>query len=955
MRFLGELGEATRDITDPERVLAVVAERLGRHIGASRCAYAEVEHDEETFTIRHDYTYECRSTRGQYPLSAFGTRAARDQRAGRTLVICDVDLELVAEDGGEAFNSIDVKAIVCCPLIRGGRLVAMMAVHQTTPRAWTPIEVSLVEAGVERCWAYLERARAMRSLAESEARFRQLADAMPQIVWAARPDGVLDYYNRRWFEYIQVSETDVALAAWDRHLHPDDMPRVYDAWARSLASGDEYFSEFRVRRADQQYRWFLVRALPIKDEQQRITRWFGTCTDIDDKKRADEALQVSRQQLEMVVKRANVGVWYCPLPFDELVWDDKVKEHFHLPADAKVTIDLFYQRLHPDDRERTRRAIEASIEAHESYEIDYRTVSPDGQHIKWIHASGSGYYDELGQPLRFDGITIDVTERARAEISLRESELRFRTMSDSAPVMIWVTGANGNCEYQNRRWHEFTGQTAAEALGSGWMRVLHPDDVTRVAEAYRTASRAHAAFNVEYRLRRSDGMYRWCADAAAPRFSPHAEFLGHIGSVIDITDRKTAEEERVLLLEIERAARMGAEKSSRMKDEFLATLSHELRTPLNAVLGWSQILQTTTASSGELEKGLAVIERNARAQTRIIEDLLDMSRIVSGKMRLEIHSVGVVVWVQSAIETIQPAADAKGIQLATQLEGAAELAVWGDPNRLHQVLWNLLSNAVKFTPRGGSVEVRVENQAGTQLEIHVIDTGEGISPEFAPYVFDRFSQGDASTTRRYGGLGLGLAIVKQLVELHGGTIRFESSGKNLGSKFTITLPLLGDARAPESAREQNSGPLSQRELRDQPETIDLSGLHALVIDDQPDARALAEQLLMSCGARVTTADSAQAAYSLICSGAFDIVISDIGMPGEDGYSLMRRVRAAPIEKRSVPAIALTAYAREEDRQHALDSGYQAHLTKPVDRSKLLGAVADLVLPQAVHRDSKSKR
>ncbi|MET0411915.1 MAG: PAS domain-containing protein, partial [Polyangiaceae bacterium] len=726
VRFLGELNEATRDLSDPERLLAVVAERLGRHLCASRCAYAEVEPDEDSFTIRHDYTHECRTTTGQYQLSAFGGRAAGDQRAGRRLVICDVDVELSAEDGRDTFNSIDVKAIVCCPLIKAGRLVAMMAVHQTAPRSWSPDEVALVEAVVERCWAYLEQARAVRNLAQSEARFRQLADAMPQIVWTARPDGVLDYYNRRWFEYIQVPEADIAQASWDRYLHPDDLPLVRETWARSLASGDEYVSEFRVRRADHRYRWFLVRALPIRDEQQRITRWFGTCTDIDDKKRSDEALRISRQQLEMVVKRANVGVWYCPLPFDELVWDDKVKEHFHLPPEATVDIDLFYERVHPDDRERTRQAIEHSIAAHQTYEIDYRTVSADGQRIKWVHASGGGYYDGQGKPVRFDGITIDVTERARAEISLRESEQRFRTMSDSAPVMIWVTRTNGDTEYQNRRWYEFTGQTSDEALGSGWMQALHPDDSARVVDAYQSARLARASFEIEYRLRRRDGQYRWCVDTAAPRLSAHGEFLGHIGSVIDITDRKVAEQERALLLESERAARIVAERASRMKDEFLATLSHELRTPLNAVLGWSQILKTVGASPQDLEKGLAVIERNARAQTRIIEDLLDMSRIVSGKMRLELQSVSVVAWVRSALEAIQPAADAKGIKLSTQLDVAAELAVRGDPSRLHQVVWNLLSNAVKFTPRGGSVEIRVDNPTDSQLAMYVIDTGEGI-------------------------------------------------------------------------------------------------------------------------------------------------------------------------------------------------------------------------------------
>jgi PAS domain S-box-containing protein len=946
-RFLSELGEATGDLAEPELILATAARRLGQHLRASRCAYAEVEPDADHFTIRHDYTVDCASTAGEYQLSLFGRRAASQQRAGQTLIVHDVDRELTPEDGGEMFSAISVKAIVCCPLLRAGRLVAMMAVHQVVPRQWTPHEVALIEAVVERCWAYIERARATRALSDSEAKLQQLADAMPQIVWTARPDGVLDYYNRRWFEYIDVPPSGGRDIAWDHYIHPDDLGPAYERWSQSLRTGDDYVIEFRVRRSDGMYRWFLVRALPARDDQGRIARWFGTCTDIHDSKLADEALLRGRAQMQLVVKGADVGVWYCPLPFDKLVWDDKVKEHFHLPPSAEVDIGLFYERIHPEDRARTQHAIEASIAQRTAYEIDYRTVSPDGQHIKWVRAIGRGYYDEHGAPQRFDGVTIDVTKRTEAELALRESELRFRHMSDSAPVMIWVTRADGYCEYLNQRWYEFTGQTPAIAVGFGWLSAVHEADAERAAETFARCNAAREMFTIEYRLRRRDGAYRWCVDSATPRFGPTGEYLGYIGSVIDITDRAVAEQERAALLESERAARIEAERASRMKDEFLATLSHELRTPLNAILGWAHLSLSRRQTPEQLTKGLTIIERNARAQAQIIEDLLDMSRIVSGKIRLDVGRVELAGIVLSAVETARPAADAKGLELLTELEAADDLTFSGDANRLHQVLWNLLSNAVKFTPKGGRVQVSLARR-DQQLELRVADTGEGIAAEFLPFVFDRFRQADASSTRRHGGLGLGLAIVKQLVELHGGTVQVASDGPGRGTTFVVTLPVTGELRSSSEslpARLTTRG--AQPELAFDDEHGTLTGLRVLVVDDELDARALIKQLLDDQRAVVTMAASAHEAYVLLTQQRFDVLLSDIGMPHEDGYGLIRRVRALGKQHGGdLPAVALTAYARTEDRIRALQAGYQMHLVKPVEPTELLTVVASLAARRA---------
>ncbi len=430
-------------------------------------------------------------------------------------------------------------------------------------------------------------------------------------------------------------------------------------------------------------------------------------------------------------------------------------------------------------------------------------------------------------------------------------------------------------------------------------------------------------------------------------YQPLTDSEGHTTGIfvhgIDITDQKAGQHEREQLLSSERAARAEAERTSRMKDEFLATLSHELRTPLNAILGWSSILRRESVNQDDLAQGLESIERNARSQTQIIEDLLDMSRIISGKVRLDVQRLDLAGVISESIETVKTAADAKGIRLQSVLDPMAG-PVSGDPNRLRQVFWNLLNNAIKFTPRGGRVLVLLE-RVNSHVEVSVIDTGEGIRPEFLPMVFDRFRQADASTTRRHGGLGLGLAIVKQLVELHGGSVRAKSAGEGQGSTFVVMLPVValhteaghdGERRHPRS----ESAP-SSLDWQGNPK---FTGLKVLVVDDEPDARALVKRLLEECEATVRMAGSAQEAFDLLRMDFPDILVSDIGMPGEDGYSLIRRVRALEEELNlpgRIPAVALTAYARAEDRMKAIRAGFQMHLSKPVEPAELITIVASL--------------
>ena len=419
----------------------------------------------------------------------------------------------------------------------------------------------------------------------------------------------------------------------------------------------------------------------------------------------------------------------------------------------------------------------------------------------------------------------------------------------------------------------------------------------------------------------------------------NGEVAGLLAVIRDITERKRVEQAREDLLEREQAARAEAEEASRLKDEFLATVSHELRTPLNAILGWARMLNMHDLTEEVAQRGLTTIEKNAQAQAQLIEDLLDVSRIVSGKLRLSVMPVRVASVIEDAVETIRPAADAKGVRLEVQLDKEGGL-VSGDPQRLQQVIWNLLSNAVKFTPRGGRVEVSL-TRLDSHVEIVVRDSGQGISPDFLPYVFDRFRQADGSITRAYSGLGLGLAIVRNLVELHGGTVEARSAGMNQGATFSIRLPLLllhGKGRGDEA---DDSGDGDLAALR--PERLpSLDGVRVLVVDDEPDALLLLSEMLSQCGASVRMAASGEEAFNEMKMWEPNVIVSDIGMPKEDGYAFMRRVRQWTQETGAwIPAVALTAFARAEDRMKALASGYQIHVPKPVEPAELVTVIASL--------------
>lgn len=536
-----------------------------------------------------------------------------------------------------------------------------------------------------------------------------------------------------------------------------------------------------------------------------------------------------------------------------------------------------------------------------------------------------------------------ILQQDAAQKAIREVEGQYRSLIDNVTdYAIFMTDPNGRVSTWNGGAEAILGYSSNEIVGKSIELLFTQEEIEEgtARRQMQDARQVGRATHDGWKLRK-DGQRLYIEGVAVSIYDEGGQLAGFAHFLRDVTDKHRIASEREFLLDSERVARSEAERASRTKDEFLATLSHELRTPLNAVLGWTQVMRKLKNLPPEADNALSVIERNARSQAQIIADLLDMSSIISGKVRLDVQRLDLASVVNATIETVRPAALAKGLRLSVVLDPMAG-PVRGDPSRLQQILWNLLANAVKFTPKDGRVTVTLA-RVNSHLEVEVEDSGEGIDPAFLPHVFDRFRQADASTTRHHGGLGLGLSIVKQLVEMHGGSISAKSSGKGQGSTFRIALPLSptsDDSIDSDVRREHPTRSTSTSQIDPIPD-IDLQGLKVLVVDDEPDARSLIRRLLEDCGAEVAMASSAAEAIALLTEFEPAVIVSDIGMPREDGYTLIRRVRALEGRSAAIPAIALTAYARVEDRVKAIHAGFQLHLSKPVEPVELIAMVESL--------------
>jgi PAS domain S-box-containing protein len=729
------------------------------------------------------------------------------------------------------------------------------------------------------------RKSAEDTLRQSEEVLRALANTIPQLAWMAQADGAIVWFNEPWFEYTGTTPDQVVGNGWHSTVEASALPAVVERWETMIRTGDPFEMEYPIRAADASYRWFLTRVNPVRDRHGRVLRWFGTNTDVDQVKRAEQALRDESHVLELLNSTGSA-----------LASTRELRSLLQSTAEAATGIAgarqgafLYHGRdagaagKHGDDND--------------GKMFTLYTVS--GASPAEFEPFGEGGVNGLFGPLASSGGALlirsnDVTHDARFK-----GAMPLAAPVGHPPVRSYLAVP--------------VAAPSGEILGTMFFGHPEPGIFTERTERIVRGIAAQAAVAID-----NARLYE-----AAQR----------------------AAEERKVLLESERLARQDAERNSQMKDEFLSTLSHELRTPLSAILGWAQVLRRGGRDQNDFQKGLQTIERNARAQAQLIEDLLDMSRITSGKVMLDMQIVAPATFVDAAIETVRPAADAKNIRIEKQYAGDPGM-VAGDPARLQQVVWNLLSNAIKFTPRGGLVTIDL-GRSDANVAVTVRDNGAGIKPEFITHVFERFRQADASMTRRHGGLGLGLAIVKHLIEQHGGTVRADSAGEGLGASFTIELPLAKQQPSTPASRARAAMIRSSAPAAQEPTARDLSGIEVLVVDDDRDNRELIKRILGDCGATVRIAASARDAMVAFRQAVPTLLITDLGMPDVDGFELLDWVRKLDRSEGGLaPAIALTAFARSEDRLRALEAGFSAHISKPVEPSELIATVASVVAPAA---------
>ncbi|HYE90754.1 MAG TPA: PAS domain-containing protein [Terriglobales bacterium] len=595
---------------------------------------------------------------------------------------------------------------------------------------------------------------------------------------------------------------------------------------------------------------------------------------------------------------------------------------------------LWYQQLHPDDRALWNEEFARGCRTGGPFHAECRFLTRDGR-VVWVRGEARVVRDPVGRPLFLQGVAFDITTSKNAEALLlreavRTTEERYRGLVEGLGAVVWeARPAPFAFTLVSRHAEELLGFPPERWVGDDtfWPSRIHPDDLDEIRGGWRMAVLEGNDHTFEYRAIAADGRTVWLQDNMRIIRDADGRAQHILGVMLDVTARKLAEEDRARLLEAAETARRAAEEANRAKDEFLATMSHELRTPLTSVLGWTRMVRNGHLDAAATARALETIERNAHAQVQLVDDILDVSRIITGKLRLDVHPVDLRSVVEAARDVVRLAAHAKGVLLDVSVDAPVG-TLMGDAQRLQQVVWNLLSNAIKFTPSGGRVRLSLE-RTDTTVRIVVSDTGAGIAPEFLPYVFDRFRQADSSTTRTHGGLGLGLAIVRHIVEQHGGSVRAESPGVNRGATMTVELPrgaeIIAEALPPAP------------DERPQP----LRGVRALVVDDQPDARELVKLILQTAGAEVVAVASAEAALATIATAKPTVVVSDIAMPDQDGYELLRELRARGIR---VPAVAITAYGHTEDRDRALRSGFAYHVGKPIDPERFIEIIGALRVP-----------
>jgi PAS domain S-box-containing protein len=844
------------------------------------------------------------------------------------------------------------------------------------------------------------QAQAEARLRTAEARYQTLVEQIPAVTFMVDlGDGKNEIYVSPHIEtllgFTQAEWLEDPFL-WYQQLHPDDRALWIEEFARGCRTGGPFRCECRFLARDARVVWVRGEARLIKDELGRPLFLQGVAFDITESKRAQEvllrqAVRTTEERYRDVVQGIGAIFWEADASTLRFTFvSPQAEQILGVPAERWLAEPEFWLTLiHPDDRQRVAADWRASARDGVDRAVEYRAITATGDPI-WLQNRVHVVRDEAGRPRQLLGLILDVSDRKRADeerVRLLDREQEARVEAETLNLIGRRLAADLDLQKVVQAVVDAGGALTGAQCGAFFYRAEDERGESYMLYALSGAPReAFEKFAIPGNTAlfeptfRGEGIIRLDDVRVDPRYGMNAPFTGMPLGQLPVTSylavpvvsrsrdvlgglffghpepgRFTERHERMLgglaaqaavamdnarLYKAADEARRVAEEANRAKDEFLATLSHELRTPLTAILGWARILLSGRFDTSQLSQAIAVIERNASAQAQLIEDLLDVSRIIVGKLQLNTRPIeNLEPLVEAIVDSFRPAAQAKQIDLATKIDRLAG-PIEGDRDRLQQVVWNLLSNAIKFTPPGGRVEVRCERREA-EIELRVSDTGKGISAAFLPHLFDRFAQADSTATRAHRGLGLGLAIVRHLVELHGGTVHAASRGEGQGSTFTVRLPIAGGQSDIKQPLRLSFESWKARALRPK-----IQGVRVLVVEDEDDSRALLATIFEGAGALVEAVSSAGAAFQALKRFHADVLVCDLGLPGQDGYDLIRTLRALEAGQGGrIPGVAVTAYASRDDRDRALAAGFQAHVTKPIDPTVLVEVVAGLHQPR----------
>jgi len=742
--------------------------------------------------------------------------------------------------------------------------------------------------------------------------FRSVAEASPNGVFLTDPAGQILFANRRLLDLLGMAAGDIdEEQAWRERFHLEDRDRADRAWREGIENRRAWSYECRVAGAENDLKWIRVIGYPHYTDGGGLLGFCGSVEDITERIGNEATARKNEQRWRRLVDSKLFGVVITNeervLDANQVYLDIIGYSAAELHAGKILRANLTPAEFKPLDVRGLQELFTTGSAM--PYEKEYQRR--DGTRVPVL--IGSTTLTE--EPLTWIGFVVDLTEQRRTQWALRENEEQFRALTKASPVFLFTMQPSGECTYASEYYYELTGRPAGAAEGVGWFEAINPADLTQLNEAWDEARATGTPMEVEYRLRRADGIYRWFKARAIPVRNETGAIAAWYGGSIDIHNQK----------EVEDALR----EADRRKDEFLAMLAHELRNPLAPIVNSIALVEDLAMPDARLTAARKVVERQVRNLTRIVDDLLDVTRITTGKIRLRKAPVPVTRATEEAVESVRPQIEARKHRIEISLPDSP-LAIDGDAVRVMQILLNLLDNAAKYTPVGGTIAVRVERE-DREVAIHVRDNGIGIAPELLPYVFDLFTQAERTPDRSSGGLGIGLTVVRKLVELHGGRVEAFSEGLGRGSEFVVKLPLTEDTDTQAASVEARNGGRPVAAHR---------GRRVLVVDDNIDHIESLCALLEMSGFEVASANDGRGAFEAIGSFRPQVMLLDIGLPDLDGYTIAKRIRQMP-EGRDIVLIAVTGYNRTDDRERSVAAGFNHHLVKPVDFEQLVALLAEV--------------